>query len=219
MPTSALPTKGERTKEAILHEAARLATVDGLEGLSIGQLARSTGMSKSGLYAHFGSKLDLQLATIEAARQTFVDEVLVPSLRAPRGIERLLALCDAFLSHVERRVFPGGCFFAAAAVDVGTRPGPVHDAILAQRLDWLALLERLAREAAELGQLDPTAAPAQLAFELQALLVAANTSFILQGDPGAFDRALAAIHARLRTTEPAAMWPPRSRIDAGDAAR
>src|SRR5271165_4394238 len=187
MPTSALPTKGERTREAILHEAARLATVDGLEGLSIGQLARATGMSKSGLYAHFGSKLDLQLATIEAARQTFVDEVLIPALRAPKGIERLLAACEAFLSHVERRVFPGGCFFSAAAVDVGTRPGPVHDAILAQRLDWLALLERLAREAAELGQLDSTADPAQLAFELQALLVAANTSFILQGDPRAFD--------------------------------
>ena len=218
-PTSALTAKGERTREAILDEAARLATVDGLEGLSIGQLARSTGMSKSGLYAHFGSKLDLQLATIESARQTFVDEVMVPALRAPKGIDRLLALCEAFLSHVERRVFPGGCFFAAAAVDVGTRPGPVHDAILAQRLDWLALLERLAREAAELGQLDSTADPAQIAFELQALLVAATTSFVLQGDPRAFDRALAAIRARLRTAEPAATWPLRTRVvDAGDAA-
>ncbi len=159
-------------------------------------------MSKSGLYAHFGSKLDLQLATIESARQTFVDEVLVPALRAPKGIERLLALCEAFLSHVERRIFPGGCFFAAAAVDVGTRPGPVHDAILAQRLDWLALLERLALEAAELGQLDSTADLAQLAFELQALLVAANTSFILQGDPATFDRALIAIHERLSRPSP-----------------
>jgi AcrR family transcriptional regulator len=215
--TNALPTKGERTREAILDQAARLATVDGLEGLSIGQLASSTGMSKSGLYAHFGSKLDLQLATIEAARQTFVDEVLIPALRVPKGIERLLALCEAFLSHVERRVFPGGCFFAAAAVDVGTRPGPVHDAIVAQRLDWLALLERLAREAAELGQLDSTADPAQLAFELQALLVGANTSFILQGDLGAFDRVLIAIHARLRVIEPAATWPLRARVvDAGE---
>lgn len=205
---NASPTKGERTREAILDEAARLATVDGLEGLSIGQLARSTGMSKSGLYAHFGSKLDLQLATIESARQTFVAEVLVPALRAPKGIDRLLALCEAFLSHVERRIFPGGCFFAAAAVDVGTRPGPVHDAILAQRLDWLALLERLALEAAELGQLDASVDPAQLAFELQALLVAANTSYILQGDPGAFDRALIAIHARLRVAEPAAREEP-----------
>jgi AcrR family transcriptional regulator len=196
-------TKGERTRAAILDEAARLATVDGLEGLSIGQLARATGMSKSGLYAHFGSKLDLQLATIEAARQTFVAEVLRPALRTPKGIERLLAACEAFLSHVERRVFPGGCFFAAAAVDVGTRPGPVHDAIVAQRLDWLALLERLAREAAVLGELEPNLDPVQLAFELQALLVAANTSFILQGDAGAFGRALIAIHARLRAAEPA----------------
>lgn len=213
----ASPTKGERTREAILDEAARLATVDGLEGLSIGQLARSTGMSKSGLYAHFGSKLDLQLATIESARQTFVDEVLIPALRAPRGIERLLALCDAFLSHVERRIFPGGCFFAAAAVDVGTRPGPVHDAILVQRLDWLALLERLAREAAELGQLDSTADLAQLAFELQALLVAANTSFILQGDQAIFDRARMAIHERLRVSEPGAVRLVRAGvIDGGD---
>lgn len=190
--------KGERTRAAILDEAARLATVDGLEGLSIGDLARANGMSKSGLYAHFGSKLDLQLATIEAARDTFVVEVLRPALRAPRGIERLLAACEAFLSHVERRVFPGGCFFSAAAVDVGTRPGPVHDAVAAQQLDWLGVLERLAREAAERGELDPSADPVQLAFELQALLVAANTSFILQGDAHAFERARVAIHERLR---------------------
>ena len=153
------PTKGARTRAAILDEGARLATVNGLEGLSIGRLATATGMSKSGLYAHFGSKLDLQLATIEAARQTFVAEVLRPALRAPKGIERLLAVCETYLSHIERRVFPGGCFFAAAAVDVGTRPGPVHDAIVAQRLDWLALLERLAREAAELGRTRLTADP------------------------------------------------------------
>ncbi len=110
----------------------------------------------------------------------------------------MLAVCEAFLSHVERRVFPGGCFFSAAAVDVGTRPGPVHDAIVAQRLDWLALLERLAREAIELGELEPSADPVQLAFELQALLVAANTSFILQGDARVFERARVAIRARLR---------------------
>jgi AcrR family transcriptional regulator len=220
MQTSASPTKGERTRGAILDEAARLATVDGLEGLSIGQLARAMGMSKSGLYAHFASKLDLQLATIESARQTFVDEVLVPALCAPRGIERLIALCEAFLSHVERRIFPGGCFFAAAAVDVGTRPGPTQDAILAQRLDWLGLLERLAREAAELGQLDSAVDPAQLAFELQALLVAANTSYILQGDPRAFDRALTAVHARLGITEQAPVSPRLTHVvDAVDEPR
>ena len=205
MAINAERTKGERTRAAILDEAARLATVDGLEGLSIGELAQATGMSKSGLYAHFGSKLDLQLATIEAARQTFVAEVLRPALHAPKGIERLLAACESFLSHVERRVFPGGCFFSAAAVDVGTRPGPVHDAILAQRLDWLALLERLAAEATELGELEPNPDPAQLAFELQALLVAANTSFILQGDRAVFERALVAIRERLRIAQPAAV--------------
>jgi AcrR family transcriptional regulator len=197
-------SKGERTRVAILDESARLATMDGLEGLSIGQLASATGMSKSGLYAHFGSKLDLQLATIEAARETFVAEVLRPALRAPVGIERLLAACERYLSHIERRVFPGGCFFSAAAVDVGARPGPVHDAIVAQRVEWLALLERLARKAAELGELESDVDPVQLAFELQALLVAANTSFVLQGDPGVFERARIAIHARLRVAQPAA---------------
>jgi AcrR family transcriptional regulator len=191
-------TKGQRTRAAILDEAARLATVVGLEGLSIGGLANAIGMSKSGLYAHFGSKRELQLATIEAARETFVAEVLRPALGAPKGIQRLLAACEEFLSHVERRVFPGGCFFSAAAADVGTRPGPVRDAIAAQRREWLALLERLAREAEELGELDPGADPAQLAFELQALLVAANTTFILQGDAGAFERSRGAIRERLR---------------------
>ncbi len=193
------PTKGERTRAAILDEAARLATIDGLEGLSIGGLARATGMSKSGIYAHFGSKVDLQLATIEAARETFVAEVLRTALRAPKGIERLVAVCEAFLSHVERRVFPGGCFFSAAAVDVGKRPGPVHDAVAAQQVAWLGVLEQLAREANEAGELQSGADPAQLAFELAALLVAANTSFILQGDAGAFERARAAIGDRLRT--------------------
>ncbi len=197
------PTKGERTRATILDAAARLATVDGLEGLSIGHLARATGMSKSGLYAHFGSKLDLQLATIDAARETFVAEVLHPALHAPKGLERLVAACEAFLSHVDRRVFPGGCFFAAAAVDVGTRPGPVHDAVAAQRLDWLKVLERLSREAAEQGELDERIDSAQLAFELQALLVAANTSFILHGDPDAFERARTAIRARVRIAESA----------------
>jgi AcrR family transcriptional regulator len=191
-------TKGERTRAAILDEAARLASVVGLEGLSIGGLASASGMSKSGLYAHFGSKQELQLATIDAARETFVAEVFQPALRAPKGVQRLLAACDEFLSHVERRVFPGGCFFAAAAADVGTRPGPVRDAIAAQQRDWLAVLERLAREAAELGELDAAVDPAQLAFELHALLVAANTAFILQGDRGVFDRARKAIRERLR---------------------
>jgi AcrR family transcriptional regulator len=193
-------TKGERTRAAILDEAARFATLVGLEGLTIGGLAAETGMSKSGLYAHFGSKRELQLATIEAARETFVDEVLGPALSAPKGVRRLLAACEAFLSHVERRVFPGGCFFSAAAAEVGTRPGPVRDSIANQQRNWLALLERLASEAEEVGELPPGGDPAQLAFELNALLVAANTSFILQGDSATFARARGAIRERLQAT-------------------
>jgi AcrR family transcriptional regulator len=190
-------TKGQRTRAAILGEAARLATVDGLEGLSIGGLATAIGMSKSGLYAHFGSKLDLQLATIESARETFIAEVLIPALAVPQSIQRLFAACEAFLSHVERHVFPGGCFFAAAAADVGTRPGPVRDAVAAQQSDWMQLLERLAYKAVENGELEPDVDPAQLAFELNAVLVSANTSFILHGDPAVFERARAAVRGRL----------------------
>jgi AcrR family transcriptional regulator len=194
---TATVSKGDRTRTAILEEAARLATVDGLDGLSIGGLATATGMSKSGLYAHFGSKLQLQLATIDSARETFVREVLQPALTATKGIERLLAACEAFLSHVERRVFPGGCFFAAAAAEVGTRPGPVRDVIAAQQRDWIALLERLAAEAQELGELEAAVDAGQLAFELNAVLVAANTSFILQGNPDVFSRARDAVRTRL----------------------
>jgi AcrR family transcriptional regulator len=191
-------TKGGRTRAAILGEAARLATVDGLEGLSIGGLAAATGMSKSGLYAHFGSKVQLQLATIESARETFICEVLQPALAAPKGIQRVVAACEAFLSHVERRVFPGGCFFAAAAAEVGTRPGPVRDAVAAQQREWIAMLQRLVAEAQGLGELGDDDDAAQLAFELNAVLVAANTSFILQGDAVIFTQAREAVRSRLR---------------------
>jgi AcrR family transcriptional regulator len=185
--------KGERTRSAILVEAARLATVDGLDGLTIGGLASAIGMSKSGLYAHFESKEDLQLATVASARETFVAEVFVPAMDAPRGVARLRAACEAFLSHIERRVFPGGCFFAVAAADVGTRPGPVRDAVAAQQRDWVDLLRSLAVKAVEGGELDRRVDPAQLAFELDAVLVSASRTFVLQGDATVFERARAAI--------------------------
>ncbi len=189
--------KGQRTRVAILTEAARIATVDGLDGLTIGGLATAIGMSKSGLYAHFGSKEDLQLATIASARETFVAEVFVPALAAPQGIRRLYAACDAFLSHIERRVFPGGCFFTVAAADVGTRTGAVRDAVAAQQRDWIELLERLACKAMEVGELEPGDDPAQLAFELDAVLVSASTTFILQRDPAVFERARVAVRRRV----------------------
>jgi AcrR family transcriptional regulator len=185
--------KGERTRSAILVEAARLATVDGLDGLTIGGLASAIEMSKSGLYAHFESKEDLQLATVASARETFAAEVFVPAMDSPRGVARLRAACEAFLSYIERQVFPGGCFFAVAAADVGTRPGPVRDAVAAQQRDWIDLLHGLAATAVQDGELDSGVDPAQLAFELNAVLVSASTTFVLQGDTTVFERARAAI--------------------------
>jgi AcrR family transcriptional regulator len=188
---------GERSRRAILHAAAELATVEGLDGLSIGRLAQHVGMSKSGLYAHFGSKEELQLATVATADAIFRDEVVEPGLAAPPGRERVLALCEAFLSHVERSVFPGGCFFAAAAAEIDTRPGAVRERVRAVHRDWTALIERLVREAQEAGEIDPSEDPTQLTFELGAVLLAANANFVLHGDRAVFDRARAAVRARL----------------------
>src|SRR5438874_2803566 len=118
---------GARTREAIVREAVSLATVDGLEGLSIGNLAGALDMSKSGIYAHFGSKQDLQLATVDEAGRIFEAEVIGPALDAPPGLAQLVAICDAFFDHLERRTFPGGCFFASAVLEMGARPGPVKE--------------------------------------------------------------------------------------------
>jgi AcrR family transcriptional regulator len=166
-----------------------MASVHGLEGLSLGALAERLGVSKSGLFAHFGSKQELELATIEAAGQVFADDVLKPGLAAPAGIRRLVALSEAFLSHVERRVFPGGCFFTAAAAELDSRTGAVRERIAAFQREWLGTLERLAAEARAAGELDGSTDPKQVAFEVNAMLTAANAVFLLLGDAAAFDRA------------------------------
>src|SRR4051812_1048654 len=121
--------KGERTRRAILETASALASQHGLDSLSMGGLADATGMSKSGLFAHFGSKEELQLATVEYAADVFTREVIDPARAAPRGVARLWALCDGFLSYLEREVFPGGCFFGATSSEFKNRPGPVRDRI------------------------------------------------------------------------------------------
>src|SRR6476661_4051000 len=118
---------GERSRTAILREAARLATVEGLDGLSLSRLADAVGMSKSGLFAHFGSKEELQLATVEAASAIFDELVIDPAEEAAPGLPRLRAYIDGFLEHVELSVFPGGCFFVSAMSELDTRPGPVRD--------------------------------------------------------------------------------------------
>src|SRR5262249_30515563 len=122
---------GDRARARIVERAAELATIEGLEGLSIGRIAEATGVPKSSVHALFGSKEEVQLATINAARDSFIAEVVGPALNATEpGQTRLLALCEGYLSYVERRVFPGGCFFVAASAELGARPGRVHDEVV-----------------------------------------------------------------------------------------
>jgi AcrR family transcriptional regulator len=188
---------GERSRQTILRAAADLATVDGLEGISIGNLAAHIGMSKSGLYAHFGSKEELQLATVETARDIFDTEVVEPAQTIIDPLERLQELCDRFLSYVERRVFPGGCFFATTAAEFGTHPGPVRDKVASIQRGWTELLEQLIHEAQTAGSFDATEDPSQLAFELHAYLLMGNTAFVLHDSPASLQQARAAITNRL----------------------
>jgi AcrR family transcriptional regulator len=189
---------GERSRQTILEAAAELATVEGLEGLSIGKLAEEVGMSKSGLYAHFRSKQELQLATVATAGDIFRHEVVEPGEAAPPGTARILALCDAFLSHLERGVFPGGCFFVTATAEMNVRPGPVRDSIAEFVAGWMQTIESAVREAQEAGEIGPDTDTAQLAFETNALLVTANLSFLLFSDPKIIERARTGVRERLR---------------------
>src|SRR6202162_382658 len=128
--------RGERTREASLSHAPRLASAEGLEAVSLQRLASDLGISKSGLFAHFGSKEELQLATVEEAGRVFTDEVLRPGLKTPAGIGRVWAMCNSFLSYLSRGVFPGGCFFEAALAEFDSKPGRVRDAVVEKRGYW-----------------------------------------------------------------------------------
>jgi AcrR family transcriptional regulator len=191
---------GERSRRAILEGATRLATVEGLEGLSIGHLAEHIGMSKSGLYAHFGSKEDLQLATIETAEEIFSRQVTGPGLAQPEGVAQILGLTEAFMSYLERRTFPGGCFFAAASVELAMRDGRVKDRIRGFVAEWMGQLADVVRTAQRRGELDESIEPEQLAFEIDSLLLGANTAFVLFDDDAALARGLAAVRSRLNAT-------------------
>ena len=194
---------GERTRSAILRAAASLATVDGLEGLSIGNLAAAIGMSKSGLYAHFGSKQELQLATVQEAGRIFADEVVQPALAAPPGLAQLAAVCEAFFEHLRRRTFPGGCFFAGAALEMGTRPGPVKEAVAGFQAGFVDLLRGFAAAAIERQELPAGEDPARLCFELNGILLAADASFVLHDNPGVLDLAREVVRRRLGLSDDA----------------
>ncbi|HEX6457170.1 MAG TPA: TetR/AcrR family transcriptional regulator [Solirubrobacterales bacterium] len=180
--------KGTQTREAILDRAVDLASVEGLEGLTIGRLAAELQMSKSGLFAHFGSKQDLQLATIAAAAERFRATVVEPALEQPEGAARLRALAERYLDQVD--TYSGGCFWAATSAEYDDRPGPVRDAIAAALDAWLAELEHQARAAG-------VEHPERLAFEMYSLVMGANARYRLSGDKRVFGFAREAIEQLL----------------------
>jgi AcrR family transcriptional regulator len=197
--------RGDRTRRAILATAVNVASVEGLEGLTIGRLAAELEMSKSGLFAHFGSKEELQISTVRAAAAIFVHRVVRDAeQRYEPGIARLKAMLDSWLDYMERGTFAGGCFFANAAIEMDGRPGPVRDAVAAQLTSWAGLLGDYARAAIERGELDAETDPEQLAFELDALGTAVNSGWQLHEDTAVFDRGRRAIARRLEVEATAA---------------
>ncbi|WP_344907339.1 TetR/AcrR family transcriptional regulator [Actinomadura meridiana] len=189
--------KGEQTRGAILARAADLASTEGLEGLSIGRLATELGISKSGVFTHFGSKEELQLATVRKAAEVFRQHVVEPALAAPRGLRRLRALIEAWQRYQRGLVFPGGCFFDSTMAEFDARPGRVRDAIASSQRDWSAFLERCVGQARDLGELDGTTDVAQLAFELDAVCRTASIYAVLYDDPSIYERAARAVDTRL----------------------
>jgi AcrR family transcriptional regulator len=188
--------RGLKTRQTILRKAVDLASLEGLEGLTIGKLASALRISKSGLFAHFGSKEDLQCAVVDAARDIFVERVVRPAYEF-RGLRRLRALCENWLSYGEGKVFPGGCFFSAASLEFDDRPGRVRDQIVELMRKWLKNLEHAAREAQLVGEIKKEADVRQLAFEIQALAMGANWSSRLFRDQSAFRLVRGAILRRI----------------------
>jgi len=189
--------KGDRTKRAILAKAVDIASVEGLEGLSIGRLAAELGVSKSGLFAHFGSKLELQLETVAAATEIFTERVWEPVAGLDAGIVQLASLMESWLRYFQDGVFSGGCFFSNAYHEFDARPGPVRDEVIGQKRRWMAALVHHAKVAEKLGQLKAGTDAEQLAFELDALGSLANSMWQLERDDRAFGRAQTAMRTRL----------------------
>ncbi|MFE1837544.1 TetR/AcrR family transcriptional regulator [Streptomyces sviceus] len=191
--------RGNRTRRTVLRRAVDIASVEGLEALSVGRLAGELELSKSGVFALFGSKQELQLATVREASRIFVAEVLEPASGAADGLARLRDLCEGWLRYSERRVFPGGCFFYGVMAEFDAREGAVHDALVEAQRAWLTELERCAERAKAAGELGADTDPAQLAFEVVALMETANAMSVLHGETAPYVRARRGIAARMRT--------------------
>lgn len=195
MPVDGRVARGDATRRLVLRRAADVASVDGLEGLSLGRLATELELSKSGVFALFGSKEELQLATVEAAFAIFEAHVVTPARAVAPGLPRLRAICENWLDYSEKRVFPGGCFFFNVGAEVDARPGRVHDAVAAASGSFAEFIRETCFDAVSLGHL--AADPEVLAFELHALGRAANADAVLNGGTGPYALARRAIGARL----------------------
>lgn len=183
------PTKsGLEKRKSILMTAMQMASEDGLDALTIGNLASELDMSKSGLFGLFGSKKKLQLETINAAREIFIEEVVTPAIEKKSGIEMLSALIDLWFSYVERGVFNGGCFFATATHEYKNKEGQVRNALAENMQDWLDLLYRIVRKAQREGDLEREIEAKQIAFEINAISIGANWERQLYDRPEAFTR-------------------------------
>jgi AcrR family transcriptional regulator len=172
----------------------RLASIEGVNGLTIGRLAAELGVSKSGIFAHFRSRERLQQETLGAARMVIDREVIAPALAVPPGLGRLQAMSEAFFSYVERGVFPGGCIFANLLAELDARPGPIRDEIAQDFSGWRALIQEWIEQAQHCGDLSARSDAAQMAFEIDAMFDYANYMFLLHRDPHQLDRGRAAIH-------------------------
>lgn len=189
--------RGDRSRRAILEAAASLASVEGLEGLTLGRLAEHLGISKSGVYAHFGSKEELQLATIRAALDMYGRDVMGRASAASPGIPRIIAFADTFLDYIQHGPFPGGCFFIASFLDPATLRRPVKDALAEAQRELLDFMAENARVAKAAGDLPADTDPQELAFELDAILVGADVNYRLLDDPVRLERAAEALRRRL----------------------
>lgn len=214
--------KGQQTRATILEAALTLASHMGLEGLSIGALAEVTGMSKSGVFAHFGSRDELQIAVVREYHHKFEEEVFYPALREPRGLPRLRALFDNWVRRVAVEI-DSGCIYISGAVEFDDRPGPVRDALVDMVQTWQDALERAIRIGVEEGHLSPDADPAQMLFEVHGLILALHHDARFLRHPGAVDRAKVAFRRVLENyAAPGALQdtpPARKRAAPARAAR
>jgi len=190
---SSVKTKGERTRAAILDEALRLVSKAGLDGLTIGTLAEATGMSKSGLFAHFGSRDELLLAVLAHGQAEFTEVVFQPAMAKPRGLPRLRAMFVNWLDWTESAELPGGCPMIGGAAEFDDRPGPVRDMLAGGQRTWIETLKRAVRQAIEERQLAADTDPEQIAFEMFGIALVVHHHRRLLGYRKARERALAAL--------------------------